>query len=99
MKIVIIIASTLLSLATANPVAAPVQSSPVVADSQCYCSPPICPLELIAECECKNAAAEACFQKYLAVGVQCPKPTPKICGAVAARANVKAVPTLPTGAV
>ncbi|KAF2272573.1 uncharacterized protein EI97DRAFT_461830 [Westerdykella ornata] len=76
--------SALLTLSVASPLANPnADAEPQKGiDPVCSCRPPICPLELIAECRCKNKAAEACYEKWLAEGVQCPKPTPQVCGPV-----------------
>ncbi|KAF2182233.1 hypothetical protein K469DRAFT_752315 [Zopfia rhizophila CBS 207.26] len=63
--------------------------------ARCYCEPPICPLSLIAECKCKNAAAQSCYETYLAKGIQCPKPTPTPCGDLAARQTIKPAPIGP----
>ncbi|ORY07761.1 hypothetical protein BCR34DRAFT_590166 [Clohesyomyces aquaticus] len=75
MKSFVIVAAALLSLAVANPVGP--------GKPYCYCKPPICPMELIAECKCKNSAAQSCYESYLAQGIQCPKPTPQVCGILA----------------
>ncbi|OAL50400.1 hypothetical protein IQ07DRAFT_587068 [Pyrenochaeta sp. DS3sAY3a] len=67
--------------------AAPAAVSPVkpvgLIPGDCFCSYPICPMELIAECKCKNAHAEACYQASVAKGFPCEKPVPEVCGAVA----------------
>ncbi|KAF2502281.1 hypothetical protein BU16DRAFT_576314 [Lophium mytilinum] len=59
--------------------------TPVDKSAVCYCEPPICALELITECKCKNAAALSCYTDYLAQGIACPSPTPSPCGAILIR--------------
>ncbi|KAF2735216.1 hypothetical protein EJ04DRAFT_563556 [Polyplosphaeria fusca] len=66
--------AALLSLALASPIA---DSAP---DTRpCVCEPPICALGLEVECECKNAAAQQCYESWIAQGKQCPEPVPSIC--------------------
>ncbi|KAF2255756.1 hypothetical protein BU26DRAFT_7664 [Trematosphaeria pertusa] len=99
MKASILLAAAFVSLAAANPVAVPEPQKTPVLPSPCWCKPPICPMELIAECRCKNAAAQACYESYLAKGIECPKPTPSVCGVVARAAEThkptKPIPTPP----
>ncbi|KAF2748146.1 hypothetical protein M011DRAFT_486013 [Sporormia fimetaria CBS 119925] len=78
--------STLLTIALASPIAVPEEAGeklpvfPPVLPMKCRCEPPICPMELIAECKCKNAAAESCYVSMTAKGIKCPKPVPQVCG-------------------
>ncbi|OCL05756.1 hypothetical protein AOQ84DRAFT_322471 [Glonium stellatum] len=65
----------------------------------CACTSPICPLELIAECKCKNAAALACWEQYSTQGIACASPTPTPCGVVARDTVISSIPPTATACV
>ncbi|KAF2637973.1 hypothetical protein P280DRAFT_482410 [Massarina eburnea CBS 473.64] len=96
MKSTIFALATLFSLAAAIPQITTHIPIPVPSSRSCYCEPVFCPLEIIAECKCRNAAAQSCYEAHLASGITCPSPTPRICGTPVRRSDVATPPTKTT---